>query len=144
MTGYSLRRQETFKPFQCTFIHKRMCKREMQLEASSDSQYDVTSYSSATSGSAEHPLTQCDLFSDLEKSDSSQEEEKLYSVFYCIPLISPYKGQDFETEGLHYWVWVGYVCWWITVAPHQSVEASMTSKLYCLYKTFVKNFKMTN
>lgn len=101
-TGFSLRKQETFKPFQCAFLRKRMCKREMQLEASYESQYEDVSFSSGTSWSADHGQARWDSSSDHARSVSSQDEEKLYTVFYCIPLISPYKGTLHRIHCINY------------------------------------------
>lgn len=64
----------------------------MQLEASYDSQFENASYSSGTSWSAEYGGKRWDSSPDNVSLVSSQEEEKLYTVFYCIPLISPYRG----------------------------------------------------
>ncbi|XP_052286115.1 period circadian protein homolog 2-like isoform X2 [Dreissena polymorpha] len=78
-TGFSLRKHDKYLPFQCSFIRKKMCKREMQAEAN---QSDVIS-SSGYSGS----LMQ---WGGSSLESGSNEADTWYTILHCTPLVSPY------------------------------------------------------
>jgi len=89
-TGFSLRKQEKYLPFQCYYLRKKMCKREMQAEAAVSTQSDGIS-SSGYSGSGGQFYS--GSASEREGSSASGDFEKWYTVLHCTPLVSPYTGK---------------------------------------------------
>ena len=92
-SGFSLRKQDSYIPFQCMFTQKIMSAKEVKSQGAYSSWYDGTSPSDNTgspeTGSPETGSPEMD-HSELP---SSPEERKLCTIMYCVPLISPYSSK---------------------------------------------------
>lgn len=96
-SGFSLRKHDNYMPFQCTFIQKRMVSSELKRMGTYPSWYESTS-TSANSGSPDA----CQMLSESSSTNSSgekgktTEERQLYTIMYCVPLMSPYSGNNLQ------------------------------------------------
>lgn len=96
-SGYSLRKQDSYMPFQCMFQQKMMTVGEVKKMGTYPSWYDGTSPSENTgsppSERSPHPENtgSPDHQSDTEiQLADSPEEKKMCTIMYCVPLVSPY------------------------------------------------------
>ena len=87
-SGFSLRKEDSYMPFQCMFTQKMMTTGEVKTQGAYPRWYNGTSPSENT-GSPDNE--QAD--SELQSSDSP-EEQKMCTIMYCVPLISPYSSKS--------------------------------------------------
>ena len=92
-SGFSLRKQDYYTPFQCTFTRKKMTTREVTQMGTYPSWYESTS-TSVNSGSPD-AIQMTSESSSLGSQGEAKctEDRKLYTIMYCVPLMSPYSGK---------------------------------------------------
>ncbi|KAL4221654.1 circadian regulation of translation [Mactra antiquata] len=86
-SGFSLRKQDLFTPFQCTFTRKMMTSDEVTRMGTYPSWYESTS---ANSGSPNDFMMSSETSSSGGERPQQPKEQKLYTIMYCVPLMSPY------------------------------------------------------
>jgi hypothetical protein len=91
-SGFSLRKQDYYTPFQCTFTRKKMTTSEVARMGTYPSWYESTS-TSVNSGSPDAiQMTSESSSVGSQGEKKCTEEKKLYTIMYCVPLMSPYSG----------------------------------------------------
>nr|WGV39374.1 period [Sinonovacula constricta] len=108
-SGFSLRKQDYFMPFQCTFTRKLLNKNDLKQHENTTSWYDETSTSgiSGSPGDGSQPAVGEDTIHSPNfphGKPMSPDKAKVYTILYCVPLVSPYIGphlpeiKTFETR----------------------------------------------
>ncbi|XP_060584611.1 period circadian protein homolog 2-like isoform X3 [Ruditapes philippinarum] len=97
-SGFSLRKQDYYTPFQCTFTRKKMTTSEVARMGTYPSWYESTS-TSVNSGSPDAiQMTSESSSVGSQGEKKCTEEKKLYTIMYCVPLMSPYSESGLLPE----------------------------------------------
>ncbi|XP_053378985.1 uncharacterized protein LOC123526667 isoform X2 [Mercenaria mercenaria] len=90
-SGFSLRKQDYYTPFQCTFSRKKMTSSEVARMGTYPSWLESTSTSvNSQSPDAIQMTSESSSNGSLGEKTKDVGEKKLYTIMYCVPLMSPY------------------------------------------------------
>ena len=91
-SGFSLRKQDNYIPFQCMFMLKKMTGAELNKEGSYSSSWFEETSTSGNSGCQEAMVPVFPSSREVRQG-SVLDCKKLYTILYCVPLVSPYSGK---------------------------------------------------